>query len=236
MEILNDLGNGLKIAKVDINKELREQDLNARIMGKQAFSQLVKNIKRRGGLESLPYCALKDGSVEIVSGHHRVRACREAGITEIPILLDTNEMTRSQIVAKQLAHNSLVGTDDKDILRQLYNEMDSIDDKLEAFIDIDELKPEKLDEGEILKLAETPHFKTMSFIFTDKEYDDVDKILDRLEEEGAKDARVCDMKDFEPLVKKLEASKKLNKVKNAAVAMDLLVLSEYAKMTEKKEG
>lgn len=60
MQELYDLGNGMSVCKVDINKELREQDLNARIMSGQAFSQLVKNIKKRGGLESLPYCVKKD--------------------------------------------------------------------------------------------------------------------------------------------------------------------------------
>ena len=74
MQVLSDLGNNLKIVKVDINSELKEQSLNAQTMGKEAFSQLVANVKKRGGLESLPYCVLKDGKIEIVSGHHRVRA------------------------------------------------------------------------------------------------------------------------------------------------------------------
>lgn len=159
MQILSELGNNLKIVRVDINKELKEQDLNAQIMSKAAFSQLVENVKKRGGLESLPYCVLKDGKIEIVSGHHRVRACRAAGIVEIPILLDESNLTRSQIIAKQLAHNSIVGTSDKDILKQLYEEMDNIDDKLESFINVDDLAKSGLSDADVVNLTEEVKFK-----------------------------------------------------------------------------
>lgn len=223
MEQIADLGNGLYIVKVNINMELREQDLNARIMSKKAFAQLVKNIKKRGSLESLPYCVQKDDIIEIVSGHHRIRACREAGIVEIPVLLDKSNLTRSQIVAKQLAHNSLVGEDDKAILLQLYSMMDNIDDKLEAFIDVDELKVDSIEKPEIINLAEKVNFKTMTFVFTEKEFNDIDKLLDRLQQEGSDEVRIADSKDFDKLVKKIEETKKLNSVKNISVALSLLV-------------
>lgn len=223
MEQIADLGNGLYIVKVNINMELREQDLNARIMSKKAFAQLVKNIKKRGSLESLPYCVQKDDIIEIVSGHHRIRACREAGIVEIPILLDKSNLTRSQIVAKQLAHNSLVGEDDKAILLQLYSMMDNIDDKLEAFIDVDELKIENIEKPDIINLAEKVNFKTMTFVFTEKEFNDIDKLLDRLQQEGSDEVRIADSKDFDKLVKKIEETKKMNSVKNISVALSLLV-------------
>ena len=223
MEQIADLGNQLYIVKVNINMELREQDLNARIMSKKAFAQLVKNIKKRGGLESLPYCVQKDDVIEIVSGHHRIRACREAGIVEIPVLLDKSNLTRSQIVAKQLAHNSLVGEDDKAILLQLYSMMDNIDDKLEAFIDVDELKVDNIEKPDIINLAEKVNFKTMTFVFTEKEFADIDKLLDRLQQESADEVRIADSKDFDKLVKKIEETKKVNSVKNISVALSLLV-------------
>lgn len=222
MQELYDLGNGMSVCKVDINRELREQDLNARIMSGQAFSQLVKNIKKRGGLESLPYCVKKDDVIEIVSGHHRIRACREAGITEIPVLLDTSKLTRSQIVAKQLAHNSIVGEDDKDILRQLYEMMDTIDDKLESFIDENDIKVEKLNQQEIIDLSEKVDFKTMTFVFTSKEFGDVQKVLERLGNENPDAVGVASNEDFKPLVEKLNQVQKDYDVKSVAVAMHIL--------------
>lgn len=221
-EIAN-FGNNLFIVEVNINNELREQDLNARIMSKKAFTQLVKNIKKRGGLESLPYCIEKDGVIEIVSGHHRVRACREAGIIDIPVLLDKSNLSRSQIVAKQLAHNSLVGEDDKNILKQLYDMMDNIDDKLESFIDVDELKESLEPMVDIISLNENIRMKTITFLFTEKEYNDIEKILEKLEIDNAKNVKVCDIEYFDKLVKAIEETKKFNSVKNVSVAMYLLL-------------
>ena len=81
-EKIYDMGTGLIIAKVQIDK-LREQDINARIMKKEMQDQLTANIKNRGQLESLPLLAEKDGVLEIVSGHHRIKSARAAGMKEI---------------------------------------------------------------------------------------------------------------------------------------------------------
>ena len=42
--------------------------------------QLTDNIKKRGQLESLPFCALTQNEtrIEIISGHHRIRSAKEA--------------------------------------------------------------------------------------------------------------------------------------------------------------
>ena len=64
-EQLADLGSGLIIARVRIS-DIKEQDINARIMKAEMFKQLVDNIKKRGQLESLPLCALME-KIEIIS-------------------------------------------------------------------------------------------------------------------------------------------------------------------------
>jgi hypothetical protein len=121
-----DLSNDLTILVLPLDA-VREQDTNAHVMAPATFERLVENIKRRGALESLPYCAWpgRQGEIELLSGHHRVRAGRTAGLTEAAFLVDCSPMTRSQMVAKQLAHNFLVGTDDQQVLKQL---LDTIDD------------------------------------------------------------------------------------------------------------
>lgn len=123
-------GPALYIARVKITA-LREQDINAQVMQPREFERLVENIRERGALESLPYCTSQDGGpIEIVSGHHRVRASRDAGHTEIWVILDLAPMTRSQIRAKQIAHNALVGTSDESILRRMIEDVKSVDDLL----------------------------------------------------------------------------------------------------------
>lgn len=51
-EIIYDMGTELYIAKVQL-AELKEQDINARIMKNEMQDQLTANIKNRGQLESL---------------------------------------------------------------------------------------------------------------------------------------------------------------------------------------
>lgn len=122
--------------------ELREQDINAQIMQPREFDRLTENIRGRGQVESLPYCHQPDPDkpIEIISGHHRYRAAAAAGVKSIPILLDTKPMRRSEIRARQIAHNSLVGSSDEAILRQMIEEIDNVDDLLATGLP-DELLP-----------------------------------------------------------------------------------------------
>jgi hypothetical protein len=71
-------------------------------------------------------------AIEIISGHHRVRAARAAGLMTIWVLVDRGEMTRSKVVAKQLAHNALIGHDDEEIVRSLVQQLDGPDDLLHS--------------------------------------------------------------------------------------------------------
>ena len=78
-EVIYDMGSGLVIAKVPIDK-LKEQDINARIMKNEMQDQLTANIAKRGQLESLPLLVNVDGVIEIISGHHRIKSARAAGL------------------------------------------------------------------------------------------------------------------------------------------------------------
>ena len=88
-EKIYDMGTGLIIAKVQLDK-VREQDINARIMRKEMQDQLTANIKNRGQLESLPLLVEKDGVLEIISGHHRIKSARATGMKEIIAIIDVS--------------------------------------------------------------------------------------------------------------------------------------------------
>ncbi len=117
--------------------ELHEQAVNAQVMTQRDFDRLVQNIRKRGALESMPYCSRPQdvGKVWIVSGHHRIRAARVAGLKEVPVLVDTSPQTRSEVVARQIAHNTLVGRQDEGVLRQLLGEVKTADDLLATGLD-----------------------------------------------------------------------------------------------------
>lgn len=131
-----ELGNGLEVWLVDIAL-LKEQSVNARAMASDAFLQLTHNIGNRGALESLPLCAATDKGIEIISGHHRVRAARKAELTQIWVLVDVSGITGDQLRAKQLAHNSLQGEDNQDLVRQIFDSIEDIEARIEAFVQPD---------------------------------------------------------------------------------------------------
>lgn len=123
--------------------DVKEQDLNAQSMPKAMFDQLVNNLKNSGAPESLPLLVKTDKGLEIVSGHHRIRAMRTAGIENTLAIVYTR-LTPSQIRAKQLAHNSIHGTSDPDIVRRIWEQIDDVQARFEAFIDpaqFSDLKP-----------------------------------------------------------------------------------------------
>lgn len=158
-----ELQPGLEIWKIQTNA-LIEQELNARTMNIQMFQRLAKTIGKGNRLESLPFCALTNSGVEIISGHHRVRAAISAGLKELFVIVDTTGLTKSEIKAKQLAHNSISGEDDKSILKEIYTQITDNESREESYLEIGDVKFEKADidvnlkpETEIVVLAFTPN-------------------------------------------------------------------------------
>jgi hypothetical protein len=116
--------------------ELREQDVNANVMPTGMFNALVGNLRKNKAIEGVPLCAVREGStaMEIVSGHHRVRAAMQAGIDE-GLVLCYYGITTSELIAKQLSHNSIQGNSDPEIVKRLYESIESLPEKMESFID-----------------------------------------------------------------------------------------------------
>jgi hypothetical protein len=132
--VVYELGEGLEVWKVNIDL-LQEQSVNARSQSVDTFLQLTKNIADSKRLESMPFAAVTQKGLEIVSGHHRVRAARKAGLKEIWVLVDVTGLARDRIKSKQLAHNSLQGQDDADLVRQIFDSIGDVAAKIEAFIE-----------------------------------------------------------------------------------------------------
>lgn len=117
--------------------DVREQDINANVMPTGMFNALVSNVSKHGALESIPLCATREESpekIEVVSGHHRTRAARLAGL-EGGVVLLYEGLTNSEIRAKQLAHNSISGTSDPEIVKAIFEQIGDLDSRMESFID-----------------------------------------------------------------------------------------------------
>ncbi|KAA9379663.1 hypothetical protein F5972_08400 [Microbispora cellulosiformans] len=128
-----DLGQGLELWRVHVD-DLHEQELNAQAMPPAMFERLSATIGRDGRLESLPLCGMVNDRLEIISGHHRVRASRAAGVAYVWTIVDITGLTADQVKAKQLAHNAIHGQSEEQIVARIYAQISDVDARLEAFV------------------------------------------------------------------------------------------------------
>ena len=168
----------------------------------------------------MPYCALVHGVVEIVSGHHRIRAAREAGLKEIPVLVDTSGLSRSEIIAKQLAHNRLAGFDDPDTLIRLFNMLSEPDLILSTGLaaDIMNLPPVDLEVGITPQM--TMDWKTVVLTFLPHQFKDFKAVLEAI---GPADIlSIAPVEQFQPFMDAVLAYSRFKDVRNVGTALSLL--------------
>jgi len=205
MEKIADISDGLMIAWVDLS-ELKEQDINAHAMDNAMFTQLKNNVEKRGALESTPLCALRNGKLEIISGHHRARAAKLAKLNRIPVLIDTTELSRSSVVAKQLAHNALVGYDDKSILDILSKELIELEDIVESYIKHINFISIEEDNAKSIDVNFYPEWRDISFVFIPETFDKIQNMINQLKPSDM--LGVANYEQFEPFCEALRKFKK----------------------------
>lgn len=222
-EQMLELGHGLIIAKVPLTS-LREQDINARIMKNEMQKQLTDNIRKRGQLESLPFCALVDGKIEIISGHHRIRSAKDSGvINEIYVILDVTGLTRSQIVAKQLAHNAISGFDDQSTLKEIVKLIDDVDDMLESYIGKDILGEPLAELEKLLSPTVEYDWKNIVFTFLPHQVKDLDKLVEALRSQQPDFIGACDIEQHKPFIDALAKYQEFANVKNTGAAIHAMI-------------
>lgn len=174
-EKLLDLGDGLEIWRVS-PLSLRERDKNARVESPKVFRSLVRNIKKRKAMESLPFVARREMEFEIISGHHRIRAAIQAGLPSIVVLADASPMTRSELIAKQVAHNSINGRDDPAVLLQLLQEIEDVGGLIEAAVDQRSLEKALKIDTAIPDVAADFDWKTLTWTFLPTHVADLERL------------------------------------------------------------
>jgi hypothetical protein len=183
---------------------------NARYMRAETFRRLVDNIKKDGQLSQIPFCVKKpSGRFLCLSGNHRVQGARAAGLHETPVIwIDDALVSREEQLAIQLSHNAIAGEDDATILKELWDELQSIDAKLYSGLDDKQLA--QLAAVQMPAISEVRlDFRTATFLFLPEElervneafaaakaqivtnqlylarFGDFDRLLDALEKVGA---------------------------------------------------
>ena len=228
--------NRWKYEKVDINL-IDEADMNANEMTGEDFAQLCDNIEK-AGLSSVPCCYKRsNGRFVMVSGHHRLRACKKVGFKRIGILYVTEEeLMQDEAIATQLSHNSLHGEDNQSILKILYSKIQSVDFKQFAHVNVDEIPPVSTEGISVFALKE-------NFVFTvvlyPDSFDSLDELFGDIREQASKsDALIlANEKENERLLLKLQTEiGKQYDIKSPSISFAKLLELASERLTEIKEG
>nr|DAK56571.1 MAG TPA: ParB protein [Caudoviricetes sp.] len=228
--------NRWKYEKVDINL-IDEADMNANEMTGEDFAQLCDNIGK-SGLSSVPSCYKKEnGRFVMISGHHRLRACKKLHYKTIGILYCLeSELSKDEIIAIQLSHNSLHGHDNTSILKKLFEQIQSVDFKQFAHVNVDEIPPVSTEGISVFALKE-------NFVFTVVLYPDSFENLDELfgdirDQASKSDALIlANEKENERLLLKLQTEiGKQYDIKSPSISFAKLLELASERLTEIKEG
>ena len=230
-EVVYDMGSGLIIAKVPIDK-LKEQDINARIMKNEMQDQLTANIIKRGQLESLPLLVCVGDVVEIISGHHRIKSARAAGLKEIVAIVDESGLTRSQIAAKQLAHNAISGFDDDSTLREIVKMITDVDDMIESFVGKDILEEPLSEYDKMLSPEISFDFKNITFSFLPHQVKDMEMLIKNLEITSPDIIGVTTFEQCKEFVETLAKFQKFTDIRNVGAAVHSMIQLANEKMND----
>lgn len=214
------LSNGLEVWELVIST-IKEQDINAQVMDDRRMKILTSNIKQRGALESLPYIYKDGNTFRIISGHHRVRAANDAGMKTLYALVDTNELTQSQITSKQIAHNELVGTADKEILGELIKQMKEVDDIIASGLP-DELLNTVNAENQVIDIPQLSFdWRIVNLTFLPKQLKDLDTLAKAVNSK-AELIGVADRALYDDFCKALNKYGKEKNVKSMSTIISML--------------
>lgn len=228
-QVIHNMGSGLLIVKIPLDAVV-EQDVNARIMKNEMQDQLTANIAKRGQLESLPYLTEDGNKVRIISGHHRIKSARQAGIKEIYAILDVSGLSRSQEAAKQLAHNAISGFDDQSTLKEIVKMISDVDDMLESYVGKDILAEPMAEFDKLISPAVQFDFRTLVFAFLPHQLQNLELLVKELEKAGPEVVGVAEYEQGKRFVETLSKYQQFQDVRNLGAAISSMIEAANEKM------
>lgn len=172
-------------------------------------------------VESLPFCALtQDGTrIEIISGHHRIRSGKDAGIQEFYIILDVSGLNRSKITAKQIAHNAISGFDDQSTLKELSKFLDDVDDMIESYAGKDILAELNGSIDKYLSPVMSFDWKNIALMFLPHQIADLDKLVEVTKRMSLDYVGISGIDEYKPFIEALAKYQSFADVKNIGAAV-----------------
>ena len=199
-------------------------------MKNEMQDQLTANIAKRGQLESLPYLTEDGNKVRIISGHHRIKSARQAGIKEIYAILDVSGLTRSQEAAKQLAHNAISGFDDQSTLKEIVKMISDVDDMLESYVGKDILAEPMAEFDKLISPAVQFDFRTLVFAFLPHQLQNLELLVKELEKAGPEIVGVAEYEQGKRFVETLSKYQQFQDVRNLGAAISSMIEAANEKM------
>lgn len=102
--------------------DLRDAPENANAMEPERYEMLVRSIQQRGFCQSITVRPLPGAGLEIIDGHHRARAAREAGVDTIPAIM-VDGLTEAEVRMLRLSMNRLRGDLDLSTVSRILDEV-----------------------------------------------------------------------------------------------------------------
>ena len=213
--------------------------LNARYMASDTFNRLVENIKHDGCLTSAPLCYQSEegAALKCISGNHRVKASIEAGLADITVQVILTPITNDDFIAKQLSHNALVGLDNKNILRVLWDNIILADAKLYSGLDKEMI--DKLEMPKIPPVDMNLDYEQVTILFIGQEKDQVLKVLAEVRKRSilSKENWLESIEHYDAVAQTMQALCTREKIHNYATALVLMAryAEEYLKILDAGE-
>lgn len=141
--------------------------LNANKMTKVQYNRLKENLKNMGLAGTLTAARKEDGKFVLISGNHRFKAMVELGYKTVPVtFIEWGELREGERQALQHSMNSVHGEADKNILKMLLDEVQSIEFREMMFVDLNDLaKVDTSAVGSIVPLSE--HYSVKLVLYSD---------------------------------------------------------------------
>ena len=198
-------------------KECIGQQKNARYFTVEKMNQLTSNIKNDGHLESVPLIYEEKNKNYIISGHHRIDAAKEAGLNKILVMIAKPENEEDRL-SKQLAHNALVGVDDRTILYELFNRIKDISKRVATGL---EDTKQKIDYTSLnFRIGNFKEFTVMFLPEDIREYDNTMKqITENMLTKSQNEVRLTSIKYYEDFAKTIRKIKKVENIKSNGIAL-----------------
>ena len=217
-------------------QDLRLLEKNARYMKRETFQRLKDNVERDKALTSVPFAARDaDGRYTVLSGNHRVMAAIDAGLVMIDVMVTDEDLTEDQRVAIQLSHNELVGLDDPQKLRELYDSIGTVDYRV--YSGLDDKRLELLDDVDYSSYSGVQlDWSRLTLIFLPDEIEALERAFSEALAFAEGLTWIVPMALYEDFLKNLDRAGRSHNVSNQSTALQLMMGVFQRNLSDLQEG